>query len=76
MKCVYALLLGASLAVSASVGCGPAVSRDELGEVVLELPEVPGAKEPYKLPEFLPPPGKQPTVHVPRSSAPPQKPGS
>ena len=27
-------------------GCGPAVPRDDLGTVVNEVPEVPGAEEP------------------------------
>lgn len=33
-------------------GCGPEVSRDELGEVVFEVPVVPGAEEAYPLPNL------------------------
>ena len=30
-------------------GCGPSLSEDELGQIVYEVPEVPGAEEPYHL---------------------------
>ena len=35
-------------------GCGPAVDQEELGQVVYEVPMVPGAEEPYPLPELKP----------------------
>lgn len=35
-------------------GCGPAVPPEELGTVVYEVPAVPGAEEPYPLPELKP----------------------
>jgi hypothetical protein len=38
------------LAAGLLVGCGPAVPRDELGEVIFEIPRVPGADKPYPLP--------------------------
>ena len=34
------------------VGCGPGVSEEDLGTIVTELPQVPGADEPYPLPDF------------------------
>ncbi len=33
-------------------GCGAAVSEEELGEIRYELPAVPGAAQPYQLPEL------------------------
>lgn len=37
-------------------GCGPAVSPNELGNVVFTVPDVPGADQPFALPEVAPPP--------------------
>jgi len=37
-------------------GCGPAVSPNELGTLVFTVPDVPGADQPYALPEVAPPP--------------------
>ena len=45
---IASLLLGCP----ALVGCGPGVSEEDLGIIVTELPQVPGADEPYPLPEF------------------------
>lgn len=42
------------LMLAACGGCGPALSREELGEVHFELPAVPGADEPYELPGLRP----------------------
>ncbi len=39
-----------------TAGCGPNVSRSDLGTVVFEVPTVAGADEPYELPELPPPP--------------------
>jgi hypothetical protein len=36
-------------------GCGPAVSRHDLGTVVFEVPKVAGADEPYRMPQLGPP---------------------
>lgn len=47
------LLIPLLLLLAPLAGCGPAVSEDELGEIVFELPEVPGADEPYPLSERL-----------------------
>jgi hypothetical protein len=38
-------------------GCGPAVSKSELGNVVFTVPDVPGANQPYLLPDINAPPG-------------------
>jgi hypothetical protein len=35
-------------------GCGPGVSRDQMGKVDREIPEVPGGDQPYPLPELQP----------------------
>jgi hypothetical protein len=43
-------------------GCESEVSSGDLGKVVFEVPKVPGAKEPYKLPELQPHGGKSPPV--------------
>lgn len=36
-------------------GCGPQLSKSDLGTVVYELPKVAGADEPYAMPELGPP---------------------
>ena len=36
-------------------GCGLALSRQDLGTVVFEVPKVAGADEPYRMPELGPP---------------------
>ncbi len=40
----------ALFAVASWTGCGPAVSEEDLGVVHQEVPDVPGAEEPYPLP--------------------------
>lgn len=35
-----------------TAGCGPRLSPEDLGDVIFELPEVPGAEEPYRSPEM------------------------
>jgi len=40
-------------------GCGPTVSREDLGTILDEIPEVPGAEKPFKLPELNQPAGKE-----------------
>jgi len=37
-------------------GCDSGVSKEELGPAAFEVPEVPGAEEPYKLPKLGSPP--------------------
>ena len=36
-------------------GCGPALSKQDLGTVVFEVPKVSGADEPYRMQEIGPP---------------------
>jgi hypothetical protein len=43
-------LLTAGLLALATSGCGPRLSEDELGTIVVDLKEVPGADDPYILP--------------------------
>ncbi len=33
-------------------GCGPALSERDLGTVIYEIPKVPGAEKPYKMPQL------------------------
>jgi hypothetical protein len=35
-------------------GCGPAISRSELGTVEFEIPKVAGAEKPYVMPQLPP----------------------
>jgi len=37
-------------------GCDSGVSKEELGTAVFEVPQVPGAEEPYDMPKLGPPP--------------------
>lgn len=50
MKLFGDLALGLVLG-AAVTGCGPAVSEKDLGKIVFELPKIPGADQPYPLPE-------------------------
>jgi len=44
---------GVALAVLVFSGCGPHVPKEDLGEVVLDkIPEVPGAKKTFAMPEL------------------------
>jgi len=36
-------------------GCGPELSKRELGTVVFEIPKVSGSEGPYPMPQLLPP---------------------
>ena len=51
MRLSAGLLLGLLLSFSPVAGCGPAIAPEDLGTVVEEAPEVPGAEEPYELPK-------------------------
>jgi len=44
-------LLGCGVFLLLLAGCGPALSKQELGTVVFEIPKVAGADEPYQLPQ-------------------------
>ncbi len=36
-------------------GCGPAVAKSDLGDIVYEVPTVPGTDKPFPIPEVVPP---------------------
>ena len=36
-------------------GCGPELSKQDLGTVVFEVPKVAGADKPYEMPQLGPP---------------------
>jgi hypothetical protein len=36
-------------------GCGPELSKEDLGTVVFEVPKIAGAEEPYQMPQLGPP---------------------
>jgi len=44
--------LGALTVCLAVVGCGPAVSDEELGTLVVDPSKIPGAEEPYDPPQL------------------------
>lgn len=58
MRSILCAVLGNVLILLA--GCGPAVPEGELGQVILEVPKVPGSEKPYPLPKIPPPPGFHP----------------
>jgi len=50
-----AVLLGFLAVPLAAPGCGPAVAKSDLGDIVYEVPKVRGADQPYPIPEVVPP---------------------
>lgn len=52
-KLVFTLL--ALLLLFSTPGCAPRIPPEELGEVMKELPALPGTDQPYPLPELEPP---------------------
>jgi len=53
------------LAAAVLPGCGPNLSEEELGTVVFEVPDVPGAEEPYQLPSVATPAPAPPAPEEP-----------
>jgi hypothetical protein len=49
------ILFGVLAIPMALPGCGPAVAKSELGDIVYEVPKVPGADEPFPIPNVVPP---------------------
>jgi hypothetical protein len=47
-------------------GCGPELSKSDLGTVPFEDPKIPGADKPYEMPQLGPPA----EVHVDRAGQP------
>ena len=46
------LVIGLMSCLLLTAGCGPAIEREDLGTVSHHVPEVPGAEEPYRMPEL------------------------
>jgi hypothetical protein len=69
MRHSFCLLLLLLLPLISLAGCGgPALSKTDLGTVIFQIPEVPGADTPYRIPQLQgePEPGKQHlTQHLP-----------
>lgn len=53
MRILSALVLALLLALPLALGCNqePAIPAGELGEIIYEVPRVPGTEAPYQLPE-------------------------
>ncbi len=43
-----------------SAGCGPAVSKSDLGTIVTELPKLKGSEQPFEMKQLGPPKEHQP----------------
>lgn len=54
MRTFLGFMSAGLLALCAVSGCGPELSEEELGTVVFEIPDVPGADEPYEVPDLVP----------------------
>ena len=51
----FCLLMMSLVVCVLTSGCGPQVSREELGQVEFEVPVVPNASQTYQLPDFTQP---------------------
>lgn len=61
-----ALICALFVGLATLAGCGPTVSQNDLGTIVYEVPTVPGAEEPYRLPDLPPlPRGTSPRSRMP-----------
>jgi hypothetical protein len=67
------VVVGLALWVSVP-GCGPNVSKSDLGTIVFEVPTVVGADEPYKYPELPPLPHDSREARKGPSESPPMAP--
>lgn len=52
--------LGLIVCLLLLVGCGPAVSKEDLGTVLDDVPEIPAAEKPYEMPELNRPAAAEP----------------
>jgi len=52
MRHLLLIFISSTALVPAATGCGRSAPPEEYGTVVFELPDVPGADEPYKIPEL------------------------
>ena len=50
-----------------SAGCGPAVSKSDLGTIVTELPKLKGSEQPFEMKQLGPPKEHQPDDDVLRT---------
>jgi hypothetical protein len=66
MRLSAGLMLALLLGVPLVAGCGPAVPPDDLGTVLDEVPEIPGAEDQAKTPE--PAPAAKPHAETPEPS--------
>jgi hypothetical protein len=62
MRKIASWIVLATLPIAAMGGCGPEVSRSELGRVLPEVPQVPGAEKPYQFPK-----SDKPAIHDPHA---------
>jgi hypothetical protein len=62
-----------SLLLPLVTGCGPALSKTDLGTVVFEVPKVEGADKPYLMPELGPPLDKDPPIPHRMPGEPPKR---
>ena len=51
MRLSVGLMLGLLLGVLPAAGCGPAIPPEDLGTVLDEVPEIPGAEELHEISE-------------------------
>ena len=54
MRAFVEFSLGILILLLITPGCGPSLSEEELGTVIYDLEQVPGADEPYLFPESPP----------------------
>ena len=60
MRAIAGFSLVGLLALGTVVGCGPNLSEEDLGTVVTDMSDVPGADEPYDLPPLDASPSSEP----------------
>ena len=54
MRALVGLSLGIVLLLFVTPGCGPSLSEEELGTVVYDVQQIPGADEPFPIPDGPP----------------------
>ncbi len=56
------LLLPVLLLIATLSGCGPSIDTSDLGTIVFEVPQVPGADQPFQLPPEAGPSPPEPAL--------------
>ncbi|OHB86212.1 MAG: hypothetical protein A2V98_13205 [Planctomycetes bacterium RBG_16_64_12] len=51
MRTFLGFLLGIALIIPITSGCGPSLTEEDLGTVVFDVGQLPGADVPYELPD-------------------------